>query len=97
MIVKLEGKLERGFAPWKAMVEGASDKLKEHGMTIIFAGTSAADDNSMTVIIDFASSEGMMNFANDEEAKKTREEAGFLLDTVVMTPMSGESITNYSG
>ena len=75
MIVKLEGKLERGFAPWKAMVEGASDKLKEHGMTIIFAGTSAADDNSMTVIIDFASSEGMMNFANDEEAKKTREEA----------------------
>ena len=53
MIVKLEGKLERGFAPWKAMVEGASDKLKEHGMTIIFAGTSATDDNSMTVIIDF--------------------------------------------
>ena len=29
MIVKLEGKLERGFAPWKAMLEGASDKLKE--------------------------------------------------------------------
>ena len=97
MIVKLEGKLERGFAPWKAMVDGASDKLKEHGMTIIFAGTSAADNNSMTVIIDFASSEGMMNFANDEEARKTREEAGVLLDTVVMTPMSGESITNYSG
>ena len=44
-----------------------------------------------------ASSEGMMNFANDEEAKKTREEAGVLLDTVVMTPMSGESIINYSG
>ena len=61
MIVKLEGKLERGFAPWKAMVEGASDKLKEHGMTIIFAGTSAADDNSMTVIIDFASSEGFVD------------------------------------
>ena len=47
--------------------------------------------------IDFASSEGMRNFANDEEAKKTREEAGVLLDTVVMTPMSGDSITNYSG
>ena len=44
MIVKLEWKLERGFAPRKAMVEGASDKLKEHGMTIIFAGTSSADD-----------------------------------------------------
>ena len=46
MIVKLEGKLERGFAPWKAMLEGASDKLKEHGMTVIYAGTSIADDNS---------------------------------------------------
>ena len=54
MIVKLEGKLERGFAPWKAMLEGASDKLKEHGMTVIYAGTSIADDNSLTVIIDFA-------------------------------------------
>ena len=97
MIVKLEGKLERGFAPWKAMVEGASDTLKEHGMTIIFAGTSAADDNSMTVIIDFASSEGMMNFANDEEATTARAETGVLLDTVVMTPMTDESVTNFSG
>ena len=52
MIVKLEGKLERGFAPWKAMLEGASDKLKEHGMTVIYAGTSVAEDNSLTVIID---------------------------------------------
>ena len=60
MIVKLEGKLERGFAPWKAMLEGASDKLKEHGMTVIYAGTSIADDNSLTVIIDFDSQEGIM-------------------------------------
>ena len=97
MIVKLEGKLERGFAPWKAMLEGASDKLKEHGMTIVFAGTALADDNSMTVIIDFSSQEAMMNFANDEEAKKTREEAGVLLDTVVMTPMTNMSIMNYTG
>jgi hypothetical protein len=95
MIVKLEGKLERGFAPWKAMLEGASDKLKEHGMTVIYAGTSMADDNSLTVIIDFASQEGMMNFANDEEAKAAR--AGVLLDTIVMTPMTDSSVTNFSG
>ena len=66
MIVKLEGKLERGFAPWKAMLEGASDKLKEHGMTVIYAGTSIADDNSLTVIIDFASGR------NDEFRKRRR-------------------------
>ena len=56
------------------MLEGTSDKLKEHGMTVIYAGTSVADDNSLTVIIDFASQEGMMNFANDEEAKEARVE-----------------------
>ena len=97
MIVKLEGKLERGFAPWKTMLEGASDKLKEHGMTVIYAGTSIADNNSLTVIIDFASQEGMMNFANDEEAKAARAEAGVLLDTIVMTPMTDSSVTNFSG
>ena len=79
------------------MLEGALDKLKEYGMTIVFAGTALADDNRMTVIIYFSSQEGMMNFANDEEAKKTREEAGVLLDTVVMTPMSDMSITNFTG
>ena len=66
-------------------------------MTVIYAGTSVADDNSLTVIIDFASQEGMMNFANDEEAKEARVEAGVLLDTVVMTPMTDMSVTNFSG
>ena len=79
------------------MLEGALDKLKEYGMTIVFAGTALADDNRMTVIIYFSSQEGMMNFANDEEAKKTREEAGVLLDTVVMSPMTDSSVTNFSG
>ena len=77
------------------MIEGASDKLKEHGMTVISDGTSIADDNSLTVIIDFASQEGMMNFANDEEAKAARAEAGVLLDTIVMTPITDSSGTNF--
>ena len=38
-----------------------------------------------------------MNFANDEEAKEARVEAGVLLDTVVMTPMTDMSVTNFSG
>ena len=97
MIVKLECKLERGFAPWKAMLEENSDKLKEHGMTIIYAGTVKDDDSSMTAIIDFASQEGMMNFRADEVAKAKRAEAGVLLDTVIMTPMTDMSVANYSG
>ena len=39
----------------------------------------------------------MMNFANDEEAKSARAEAGVLLDTIVMTPMTDSSVTNFSG
>ena len=77
MIVKLEGKLERGFAPWKAMLEGASDKLKEHGMTVIYAGTSIADDNSLTVIIDFASQEGMMNFQTTKRPRPQEQKLEF--------------------
>ncbi len=45
-------------------------------MNVIYAGTSMADDKCLTVIIDFSSQEGMMNFANDEEAKAARAEAG---------------------
>ena len=41
--------------------------------------------------------EGMMNFPNDEEAKALRAEAGVLLDTIVMTPITDSSVTNFSG
>jgi hypothetical protein len=51
----------------------------------------------MTAIIDFASQEGMMNFRADEVAKAKRAEAGVLLDTVIMTPMTDMSVSNYSG
>lgn len=66
-------------------------------MTVIYAGTSIVDDNSLTVIIDFDSQEGIMNFVNDEEAKAARAEAGVLLDKIVMTPMTDSSVTNFSG
>ena len=66
-------------------------------MTIIYAGTSKDNDNSMTTKIDFASQEGMMYFGTDEVAKAKRAEAGVLLDTVVMTSMTDISVSNYSG
>ena len=97
MIVKLESKLSRGFASWKSMLEENSGKLKEHGMTIIYAGTAKNDDNSMTVIVDFASEEGMQSFAADEDAKAKREAAGVLMDTVVMRPMTDISVTHFTG
>ena len=66
-------------------------------MTIIYDGTAKDDDNSMTVIIDFASEEGMKNFAADEDSKANRMAAGVLMDTVVITPMRDISANNFAG
>ena len=39
MLVKLTQDLKNGFLPWKEMLHANGHKLKEHGMTCIFAGT----------------------------------------------------------
>ena len=49
------------------------------------------------MIIDFATPEGMMAFKNDEELTQRRIDAGALVETTVMTPMTGEAVTNFSG
>ena len=41
----------------------------------------------------FDSPEGLNSFASDEDLKKTREEAGAILETTVVTVMSSESFT----
>ena len=63
MIVKLTQDLKNGFAPWKEMLHANGSKLKERGMTCIFAGIDKDNDNKLTVI----------------------------------TPMTVEAITNFSG
>ena len=79
------------------MLEENSARLKEHEMAIIYAGTAKDDDNSMTVIIDFASEEGMKNFAADEDSIAKRVAGGVLMDTVVMTQMMDIFVTNFAG
>ncbi len=97
MLVRLTQDLKNGFAPWKEMLHANGHKLKEHGMTCIFAGTEKDNDNKLTVIIDFATQEGMMAFKNDSELTQSRIEAGAMVETTVMTPMTGEAVTNFSG
>ena len=93
----MESDLERGFAPWKDMFIDNEYKLNEHGGKLVFAGTEKDNDNKLTVIIDFATPEGMMAFKNDEELTQKRIEAGALVETTVMTPMTSEAVTNFSG
>ena len=97
MLVRLTQDLRNGFEPWKEMLHANGDKLKKHGMTCIFAGTEKDNDNKLTVIIDFATPEGMMGFKNDEELTQKRIEAGAMVETTVMTPMTAEAVINFSG
>jgi len=41
MLVVTTISLSKGFQAWKDMVHASEDKLKEYGMTFIFAGTEA--------------------------------------------------------
>ena len=95
MLVKLTQDLKNGFGPWKEMLLANGHKLQEHGMTCVFAATEKDNDNKLTVIIDFATPEGMMAFKNDEELTKARQEAGALTDTTVMTVLTDEAILNF--
>ena len=97
MYVMLTQKLSNGFVSWKNMLHDNKAKLEEHGMTCIFAATEKDNDNKLTVILDFATPEGMMGFKNDEELTQRRIEAGALVETTVMTPMTSEAVTNFSG
>ena len=47
--------------------------------------------------MNFASQEGMMGFKNDEELTQKRIAAGAMVETTVMTPMTGEAVINFVG
>ena len=93
MIVKLTQDLARGFKPWKDMFHENEATLNALGAKLVFAGTEKEDDSKLTVIIDFESPEALKAFAGHEELKAKRAAAGALLETTVVTPMSGESFT----
>ena len=97
MYVMLTQKLSKGFKSWRDMVHENKHKLEGFKGRIIFAGSHAEDDNSMVVIMHYDDKEGLMAFKNDEELTQKRIEAGALVETTVMTPMTSEAVTNFSG
>ena len=54
MLVLGQIKLIKDFQEWKKMVQENGDKLKEYGMTFIFAGTQANDDTILNTVMHFA-------------------------------------------
>ena len=90
MIVKLTQDLARGFAPWRDMALANQAKMKAYGMKLVYAGTEAHDDNKLLVLIDFAGPESIASFRDDAELTQARIDAGALVETTVMTPMTSD-------
>ena len=95
MVVKMSANLSKGFATWKEMVHNNAHKMKEHGFRAIFAGTEAGDDNKLHVIMEFDSPASLEAFKNDAELTQARIDAGADVESTKVTPMSGDSFSNF--
>ena len=94
MLVLGQIKLIKDFQEWKKMVQENSDKLKEYGMTFIFAGTQANDNTILNTVTHFQSKEHLQKFQSDEELTKRRAQV-VDVDSAVMTPISDTAFTNF--
>ena len=94
MLVLGQIKLIKDFQEWKKMVQENGDKLKEYGMTFIFAGTQANDNTILNTVMHFQSKEHLQKFQSDEELTRRRAEV-VDVNSAVMTPISDTAFTNF--
>jgi uncharacterized protein (DUF1330 family) len=95
VIVKGEITITKGFDHWKSMVFSQEEKMAEMGMKFLFAGTEKNDPTKLHTVIKFESAEAMQAFGADEELTETRRQAGAVIESGVMTPISDSFFTNY--
>ena len=95
MLVVTTIELSKGFQTWKDMVHSVQDRMKEHGMTFVFAGTEKDDDTKLHTFIHFESEEHLKSFSEDEELTRLRAEAGAIVETATITPMTDAAFINY--
>ena len=95
VIVKGEITITKGFEHWKSMVFSQKEKMAGMGMQFLFAGTEKNDPTKLHTVIKFESVEAMQAFGADKELTETRRQAGAVIESGVMTPISDEFFTNY--
>ena len=95
MLVVTTIRLSKGFQAWKDMVHSIEEKMKEHGMTFVFAGTEKDDDSMLHTVIHFESEEHLTRFGADEELTKLRAEAGAMVETGTFTAITDAAFINY--
>ena len=74
ILVKGEITITKGFKTWKEMVYAQDEKLKEHGIKFIFAGTQKDDPSKLHTVMQFPNMEalkllGMINNLLRKEEK----------------------------
>ena len=92
ILVKGEITITKGFKTWKEMVYAQDGKLKEHGIKFVFAGVQKDDPTKLHTVMQFPN---MQALQADKELAEKRKEAGAVLESAVMIPISDEHLTNY--
>ena len=95
IIVKSQIKITKGFDTWKAMVKSQEDRINEMGIKFLFAGTEKDDPNQLHAIMLFPSMEVLQAFGANEELTEIRREAGAVIESGIMIPISSDFFTNY--
>ena len=95
IIVKGQITITKGFDTWQKMVYQQDGKLEEHGIKFLLAGTEKENPDQLHVIMMFPSMEAIQAFRDDEELTEMRREAGAVIESNVMTPISDDYFTNY--
>ena len=95
IIVKSAIKISKGFDTWAAMVKSQDERLASMGIKFLFAGTEKDDPTQLHAIMMFPSMEVLQAFGADEELTETRRQAGAVIESGVMTPISDEFFTNF--
>ena len=95
ILVKGEITITKGFKTWKEMVNAQYEKLKEYGIKFVFAGTQKDDPSKLHTVMQFPNMEALQAFKNDEQLAEKRREAGAVIESAVMIPISDEYLTNY--
>ena len=95
IIVKAQITITEGFDTWQAMVKSQEARMEELGMKFLFADTEKDNPNQLHAIMMFPSMEALQTFGGDEELTEIRRQAGAVIESGLMTPISGDYFTNY--
>jgi hypothetical protein len=95
VIVKVDITITKGFDHWKSMFFSQKERMAGMGIQFLFAGTEKSDPTKLLTITKFDSIGTMQAFGADEELTKIRRQAGAIVESGVMTPISDEFFTNY--